>query len=90
MASGRTTQSAKPRPWPGDLARLPGDRPDRAGWSVRERAAGASWVSVGRGGRTFLRVQNALILREIATRYGRTPGGVPLGGGWNRWPPFWC
>jgi hypothetical protein len=37
----------------------------------------------------FLRVQGALILREIATRYGRTPGGSS--GRWrNRWPPFWC
>jgi ABC-type polysaccharide/polyol phosphate export permease len=37
----------------------------------------------------FLRVQNALILREIATRYGRTPGGF-LWACWSRWPPFWC
>jgi capsular polysaccharide transport system permease protein len=35
---------------------------------VPREAAAEPW-------RAFLRVQNALILREVATRYGRTPGG---------------
>jgi len=35
---------------------------------VPDAAVAAPW-------RSFLRVQRALILREIATRYGRTPGG---------------
>jgi capsular polysaccharide transport system permease protein len=47
-----------------DHTRRPGHAPPLA----PRAAASAPW-------RTFLRVQNALILREIATRYGRTPGG---------------
>jgi capsular polysaccharide transport system permease protein len=52
-------------------------------------AAGAARRRRRHRGARSLRVQNALILREIATRYGRTPGGF-LWAFWSPWRPFSC